>query len=139
MPPGLEWLPFGYLKGKQQKLVPQSLRHSDERLSWLVSNLSTRMVVAWASATASASGQSGCDRWNFGLKRTAPQGIIFASRTRLISIFDRSTQNRLKADDLQPSMGKEIANHRAGRAGIAIRLVEIALAVQSRKARKSKK
>jgi hypothetical protein len=34
------------------------LRRLDERLSWLVSNLSTRMVVASASATASASGQS---------------------------------------------------------------------------------
>ena len=58
MPPGLEWLPFGYLKGKQQKHVPRSLRRLDERLSWLESNLSTRMVAASASATASASGQS---------------------------------------------------------------------------------
>jgi hypothetical protein len=58
MPPGLEWLPFGYLKGKQQKPVLRSLRRLDARLSWLVSNLSTRMVVVSASATASASGQS---------------------------------------------------------------------------------
>ena len=58
MPPGLEWLRFVYLKGKQQKHVPRFLRRSDERLSWLESNLSTRMVVASASATESASGQN---------------------------------------------------------------------------------
>ena len=71
MPPGLEWLRFGYLKGKQQKHVPRSLRRLDERLSWLVSNLSTRMVVASASATASASGQSrpgDCCRANRGAR-----------------------------------------------------------------------
>ena len=58
MPPGLELLRFVCLKGKQQKHVPRSSRRLDERLSWLELNLSTRMVVASAFATASASGQS---------------------------------------------------------------------------------
>jgi hypothetical protein len=71
MPPRLEWLRFVYLKGKQQKRVPRSLRRLDERLSWLESNLSTRMVVASASATASARGQSqpgDCCRANQGAR-----------------------------------------------------------------------
>jgi hypothetical protein len=58
MPPGLGLLRFVYLKGKRQKRVPRSSRRLDERLSWLESNLSTRMVVASAFGTASASDQS---------------------------------------------------------------------------------